>query len=296
MSEYDLLAFGNMSLDVIKTPDTEYSMIGGAILHAVWTAHQLGRKVAVVTKTSKKDKNYIKEFPSDNVDIFWVESKETTSIKNYYPTADKETRICTSVSQADGFKIMDFPPLSTKLVQYSGLITGEIDFELMKSLSNKAFLAVDVQGLIRSVEDNGSMGFKKWNQMNEALPYTTYLKADAAEAEFLLGIKTDTFAGRREAAYKFVELGASEVIISHNEGLIACSEDECIKSPFKNKNLKGRTGRGDTSFTTYITERLEKDMVSSIQYAAALASIKMENPGPFKKTRKDVEELIEESY
>lgn len=271
-------------------------MVGGAVLHAVWAAHQLNRMVGVLTKTAAADKSMLKEFPQSNTDIHWLPSKETTSIKNDYTTTDKETRICTNLGQADPYEADDFPDFKAKAIQYSGLITGEIDLELIKSLGGKSKLAVDAQGLTRKVHPDGSMRFSKWEEMREALPHIHYFKADAAEAEFLTEIPTQDTDGRIRAGKKFVEMGAKEVIISHNKELIAITRDEVHQFPFKNRNLSGRTGRGDTSFATYITERFDKSPKNALLFATALTSLKMEIPGPFKKTREDVQRFIEDLF
>lgn len=42
----------------------------------------------------------------------------------------------------------------------------------------------------------------------------------------------------------------------------------------------------------YITERINKGPKEAVLYAAALVSLKMETPGPFKGTRADVEDYI----
>ena len=296
MKDYDIFNFGNFSVDIIKTPVEEYSMIGGSVLYAVWAAHQLGKSVGVLTKTSLESKSFLDEFPKDNVDKFWIESKKTTSIKNNYQTASKETRICTNLGQADSYKIEDFPEFTANVIQYSGLLTGEINSKIIRFLSNIAPLAIDVQGLTRTVFPDGSMEFTEWEDMNNMLPFITYFKADAAEAKFLTDIDTSNHDGRVKAAKWFVDHGVKEVVISHNQEMIAASKAEVKFAPFRNKSLKGRTGRGDTSFTTYIAERMNKNQQDSITYSAALTSIKMEIPGPFKKTRKEIQEFIKLNY
>jgi len=66
--------------------------------------------------------------------------------------------------------------------------------------------------------------------------------------------------------------------------------------PIKARNLSGRTGRGDTTFAGYITERLRTGIPEALQYCTALVSLKMETPGPFMGTREDVLEYIREFY
>ncbi|MCK5768055.1 MAG: ribokinase, partial [Candidatus Atribacteria bacterium] len=62
------------------------------------------------------------------------------------------------------------------------------------------------------------------------------------------------------------------------------------------QNLSGRTGRGDTCFSAYITERKDKKIEEALLFASALVSLKMEKPGPFKGTRDEVEDYIKKFY
>ena len=157
-------------------------------------------------------------------------------------------------------------------------------------------LAVDAQGLIRKVMSSGEMQFQKWEDLREALPCIHYFKVDAAEAEFITGFPTSTRDDRIKAAKKFVDWGVSECILSHNQELLIVSSSEIQFVPFKNRNLLGRTGRGDTCTTSYIIERQSKTINSAAIFAAAVTSLKMETPGPFKRTREYVENFIRDFY
>ena len=176
------------------------------------------------------------------------------------------------------------------------IIAGEIDFEMIHFISNKFPIALDAQALMRKVFPDGATEYTDWDDKLEILPLVSYFKVDATEAAILTGFDTETHEGRVSAAEKIVEWGAKESVISHHKELIAVTESGVVFSPLKNRNLLGRTGRGDTSFTTYITERLNKNSADAVKYAAALTSLKMEIPGPFKKTRQDVEAFIRDFY
>ena len=61
---------------------------------------------------------------------------------------------------------------------------------------------------------------------------------------------------------------------------------------FSNRSVRGRTGRGDTTFAAYLSWRMEHDVTTALKFAAALVSIKMETPGPFQGTLEDVYDRI----
>jgi len=298
MEIYDFFCIGNISIDIIRTPSVEITFTGGAILNAVWVLYQLGYNVGVLTKSSLNDKFRLKDFPSfsSTKQIKWIESRNTTSILNDYQTDDKERRICTNLSQADQFNLNEIPKFEAKIIMYNGLITGEINSEILKMLSKKGKLVVDAQGLTRKVMPTNNMKLIPYENLRELMPYIHYFKADAAEAEILTGIHTDSHKGRMIAAKKLQEMGAKEVLISHNSEFIVVSDKKEVWVPFKNRNLNGRTGRGDTCTAAYVSERINKDMEQAALFSAALTSLKIENPGPFKKSRAEVAKFLKKFY
>ena len=162
---------------------------------------------------------------------------------------------------------------------------------MIKALSKKAPLAVDVQALLRHAAADGSMFFEDWSEKKELLPYITYLKTDAAEAEILTGS-----ADRFEAAKMLYGWGAKEICITHNTEVLAYDGRDFYTCPIRARNLSGRTGRGDTTFAAYINERLGKSIKDSLLIATATVSLKMETPGPLRCGRKDIEAYIDEFY
>ncbi len=265
-------------------------------MFAAWTAYQLGYSIILLTKTSSKDRYLLKNFPIPEEDIFWHESQKTNASRVFYTTTSMEKRKIVNVNQADPYTIHDLPDITTKVIQFSGVFAGEINLEIIRYLSSRAPVAIDAQGMMRTVSSDKTVQYCNWDDILNTLPLINFFKADAAEAAFLTGIDTDDREGRKAAAKKFIEWGAKEVVISHNTGLIVAKESDIFFSPFKNKGLDGRTGRGDTCFTTYVTERLTKDPADAIRFATALTSLKMEKSGPFKGTQQDVEFFLNKYY
>lgn len=292
MKNYDTFIIGHICLDKIVTFDTGEILetVGGAVTFSSYSAVAGGYETGVLTKTSKEDMNLLDYFILPKEDIYFIESEKTTSIKNEFLSADNERRICTALSVADSFTIQDIPNVNSKIYHLAGLIAGDFDNDIMKQLSKKGKVAVDMQGFLRVVED-GKMVFKDWKEKMKYLPYIHFLKTDAAEAEVLTG-----YDDREKAARVLFEWGAKEVMITHNTEVITYGEEGLCIFPLKPRNISGRTGRGDTCFSAYITERINKGMEESLLYAAALVSLKMETPGPFKGTRSDVENYIDRFY
>jgi sugar/nucleoside kinase (ribokinase family) len=169
---------------------------------------------------------------------------------------------------------------------------GDIGGDIIELAGKKALAALDVQCLLRRADEKtGEMTFHDWPEKRALLPKIRFLKTDAAEAEILTGLQD-----RAEAAKVLYGWGAKEIMITHNTEVLVYDGRDIYTEPLKARNLTGRSGRGDTCFSAYITERLTRSIPEALLSAAALVSLKMEKSGPFNGTRADVEAYIREFY
>ena len=290
--EYSSMIIGHATLDT----NTDHlgntvNIVGGAVVYSSASAYALGHKVLAVTKLAKKDMDRLEQFTIPREDIIVLPSERSTEIMNIYHTADKERRTCTCTSKGDPFKASEIPQADAGIYHLAGLVYGDFDTEMIKTLSKRKPVAVDVQAMLRHVAPDGAMFFEDWADKKECLPCIAYLKTDAAEAEILTGCDD-----RREAAKHLYSWGAREIMITHNTEVLIYDGREFYTCPIKSRNLSGRTGRGDTTFAAYINERLNSSIPDALLTATATVSLKMETPGPFKGTRADVENYIRELY
>ncbi len=291
---YDVLTIGHTSLDYnIDYLDNTVVEIGGAVIYSSAAAYALGHKVAAITKLAKADVSRLDALTLPKEDIYCTFSEHSTSIRNKYFTADKERRSCVCLSQAEGFTASDIPQgVTGDIYHLAGLIYGDFDGTLIKELSKRGKVAVDVQALLRHAGGkDGEMYFEDWADKKELLPYVDYFKTDTAEAEILTGT-TD----RAEAAKMMHGWGAKEVVITNNKEVLAYDGETMATCPIKARNLSGRSGRGDTTFAAYITERLNAPLTEALLWATATVSLKMEHVGALRASRSDIAEYIKEFY
>jgi len=292
MRNYDTFIMGHISIDENIYQREAVKEIGGAVIYSSCASYAVGHKTGILTKLSFQDKDCLKAFIIPEEDIFALGSQNTTSIRNIYHSEDRERRTCTALSVADPFKIEDMPNnIDSQIYHFAGLISGEFDNKMIKFLHSEGKIALDVQGFLRTVGENKEMLFKDWKEKKEYLPFIDYLKTDAAEAEIMTGTKD-----RKIAAEMLFGWGAKEIMITHNKEVLIYNGKKHYTCPLKPRNLSGRTGRGDTCFSAYITERLNKNIEDALLFASALVSLKMERPGPFKGTRDKVEDYIKKFY
>ena len=293
MKHYESLVIGHITkdynIDHMKNLD---ELCGGAVLFSSASAYALGHKVAAVTRLDEKDSERLDSFTIPKEDVYCSFCKDSTVMRNEYFTPDKERRKSACISRAESFSMADLPEIEADIYHFAGLLYGEFPNEMIVECSKKGAVALDVQACLRHRNDeDGSMYFEDWSDKKEILPYITYLKTDAAEAEIMTG--TDD---RVEAAKILYGFGAKEILITHNTEVLVYDGETIYTCPIRARNLSGRTGRGDTTFAAYINERLTNDIKSSLLTATATVSLKMETPGPLKATRSDIEAYIDEFF
>ncbi len=292
----DTFIIGHLSIDeiVLLNGDTSFSA-GGAVVYSTFSAVAAGNNnVGILIKTGKKEKMIIDLLPVRSENLNWIESKAgTTSIRNEFLDDKFERRITKAICQGDKITLEDIPKdVSSKVFQLAGLMYGDYEDEMIPELAKRGKVALDMQCYLRRPDkDTREMVYGDWDRKKEFFPYITYLKTDAAEAEILTG-ETD----RRKAAKMMVDWGVKEALITHNTEVLVYDGKDYYTCPLMPKSLAGRTGRGDTTFAAYITERERCGIQEALNYASALVSLKIATPGPFKGNRADVEEFMRENF
>jgi sugar/nucleoside kinase (ribokinase family) len=282
--KYDIISIGHIDNAVLNYRGKVSRFIGGAVFYSSFAAHRSGAAVCVVTKLAAADIRILDDMKNEGIDVIALPSKRTTSIENIFETEDVDQRRVALLAQADPFKLTDISGVSAKVYHLAGLFKGEIPDSLITNLASRGAVALDLQGILR-VSRNGSFTWQDWPAKKKYMPYITYLKADAQEAEVITGT-----SDRARAAWFLSGWGAREVMISHSSEVIICNGVKLYQAPFNPDNLSGRTGRGDTVFASYMAWRLNGHAIDeALHYAAALTSIKMESPGPFLGSVADVQ-------
>jgi sugar/nucleoside kinase (ribokinase family) len=113
--------------------------------------------------------------------------------------------------------------------------------------------------------------------MEEGLAQVTYLKVDRAEAELLTGETDLGEAARRLAGY-----GPQEIVLTQSSGVTVWAGGRLYQAPFTTRSLRGRTGRGETCFSTYLGRRLTASPEEATRLAAIVTTQKQEVPGPWR--------------
>jgi sugar/nucleoside kinase (ribokinase family) len=225
------------------------------------------------------------------VKVFVTPTPQSTHLRLVYPTHNLDQRTVYNVGSAGPFTPAEVAPVQARTFHIGASVRGEVPLEVIEALAQKgARISLDVQGFLR-VNRGGELVHEHWPEAARVLELVDVLKADAVEAEALTG-RSDL----REAAQAFSEFGPSEVVLTHRAGVLVCADGHFYAAPFRTREMRGRTGRGDTCTAAYLGKRLTASPSEATVWAAALTSLKMEAEGPFDREMGEVEELIKQRY
>jgi sugar/nucleoside kinase (ribokinase family) len=292
MNAYDVMIIGPATRDInIDYTGVEDRRVGGAVSFCAASAAATGAKVFAAVKIHPDDADIMDEIPLSECDKIILPAVRTTLMRNEYFTQDRERRQSNCLAQSDTVQLSEIPNHSCKIYHLAGLLYGDFSETLIRGLADRGKLSADAQGFLRHNVD-GNMEFFDWKDKEKLLPFFSFLKVDALEAEILTGE-----ADRVAAAKKLHAMGAHEILLSHNKEMLIFDGNAVYTCPVKARNLRGRTGRGDTFTGAYLAMRqMGDDIETTLKYATACVSLKMESVGVFRGTREDVEAYYAEFY
>ena len=289
-SDVDLLLIGHVARDRNIVDGHGQVATGGGVYYGSVALRRLGQRVAVVTRLHPDDFPILDELREEGVQVFATAAPQTSGIANYYRSDDMERRVCKPLGFAGAIGPDEIPDLTAQIYAIVPIIAGEVDLVVLEALARRGPVALDVQGFVRVRDDSGpepALVFRPWAEMARGLSLVTYLKVDRAEAELLTG-ETDL----RAAARALAGYGPQEIVLTQSSGVTVLAGGQFYEAPFRPRSLAGRTGRGDTCFASYLGTRLSATPGEAARVAAAVTTLKQEQPGPWRGSRADVRRLL----
>lgn len=283
---YDLVFAGHVTVDEIVDREGSRSVsTGGAPFFGALAAAVTGKKIAVVTRMAQKDEPLLEPLRKAGVDVYVHPSRQTTAMRVVHPSANVDDRVMYQTENAGLFAADEMPPIQARHIHLGALTDHEFTVEFVKRLKDRGLsLSIDMQGFVRQV-DKGTreIRFGDVPSKREIMGLVRLVKLDVVEARILTGT-TDL----EEASALCESWGSQETLITRSDGVLARVQGKTFFAPYTNRNSRGRTGRGDTTFGAYLAWRFDHPPFESLRFAAALASIKMEAAGPFRGKLHDV--------
>jgi sugar/nucleoside kinase (ribokinase family) len=286
MNAYDITFVGHLCFDEI-TPYRGKTVVapGSAVLCGAVAAARVGQRVAVVTRMAPADEAILRPLKDLGVETVVIPAAETTYAVVIHPTPNVDERILKIARSAGFFAVEDIPTIATRDLHLAGISDQEFTLDFMLGLKARGYhLSLDMQSLVRQVDPlTHTIAFNDVAGKQDIVKLMSKVKLDVVEAKVLTGTDDLERAARQLEAW-----GSPETVITHAEGVLARVNGTTYYEKFSNRSTAGRTGRGDTTFAAYLARRSNHDAAESLKFAAALVSIKMETPGPFRGTLADV--------
>lgn len=171
------------------------------------------------------------------------------------------------------------------------LLADDFDPDLIRYLSTKGIVSLDVQGFLRRVENTQVLACD-WKEKTACLKYVDILKVNEHEMHVLTG-ETEVLA----AARRLNGWGVNEVVITEGSlGSFIYAEGKLVEiRAYPPLQLADATGCGDTYMTGYLYKRAHGAGYREAGcFAAAMSTLKLEHFGPFTGTAADILRRIDD--
>ena len=208
MSVHDLCCIGYITQDKIVTTKNTIYMPGGTsfyFAHAIKHLDPSG--FLLVTALADTEMNVVEDIRKEGIEVKTLPSVHSVCFENIYGENQNE-RTQRVTAKADPFTMEGLQDVSARIIHLGSLLADDFSLDVIKYLSSKGVLSVDVQGFLRKV-DNEKVLPVDWTEKKEALKHIHILKANETEMEVLTGCKDP-----REAALLIADWGVKEVLLT----------------------------------------------------------------------------------
>lgn len=286
----DICCVGHITRDKIITPEDTVYMAGGTSFYFSYGINQLPKNVSyqLLTKVGKEDMVEVERMRAQGIDVLAYESKASVFFENRYE-ANQNHRTQRVLSKADPFGVDELKEVDAKIFHLGSLLADDFSPHLVKYLSSKGQISIDVQGYLREVRGQQVHAID-WKDKYEILKYTNILKLNEYEMEVIAHSQDP-----RSVARTLAEWGVKEVVITFGSyGSLIYAEGDFFEIPaYAPLQVKDATGCGDTYSAGYLYCRAQgQGYEESGKFAAAMCAQKLAHSGPFDGTIDDIHEII----
>ncbi len=285
---YDICCIGHITLDKVVTPESEVHMPGGTAFYFSNAVCNMDIHYRLVTAVAETEMHFVTDLRKKNIEVSVLNSTHTVYFENIYPE-NRDHRTQRVLQKANAFTAGQLDGVQSKIFHLGPLLADDIPIELIKELSKRGLVSLDVQGYLREVH-NENVHAIDWPAKKEILPYIHILKANESEMEKLTGEKDAGTAAKILAGW-----GVKEVVITLGSlGSVLYADHIFYDIPaFKPASIVDATGCGDTYMAGYLYQRIKGTPLQYAgEFAAAMATCKIGSSGPFTGTAKEIEQIM----
>jgi sugar/nucleoside kinase (ribokinase family) len=288
---YDICCVGHITLDKVVTTKSVVHMSGGTSFYFSNAIRNMEVKYTLVTGLAESEMHVVEELRAKGIEVVVMPSAHTVYFENIYKE-NQDHRTQRVLQKADPFTVAQLSSVQARYYHLGPLLADDMPVELIKALSERGQISLDAQGYLRKVENKNVVPID-WPAKKEALQYIDILKANEHEMEVLTGHKTVPEAARVLAGW-----GVKEVVITLGSmGSVIYHNNTFYHIPaYSPTAIIDATGCGDTYMAGYLYQRSKgAGFKEAGEFAAAMATLKIESSGPFTGTPEDVEALLANS-
>lgn len=286
---YDICCVGHITLDKVITPRSVVQMAGGTSYYFSSAISNMDDvRYTLVTALARQEMSFVTDLRAKGIEVNALVSTHTVYFENSYPE-NQDHRTQRVLQKADPFTIEQLSNIQARVYHLGPLLAGDMSVELISALAGRGMISLDVQGFLREVRDENVYAVD-WAAKNEALSYISILKANESEMEVLTG-HTDVRTGAKILS----DWGVKEVVITLGSlGSVIYKAGIFYAIPaYQPVAVVDATGCGDTYMAGYLYQRIKgAGMQEAGEFAAAMATLKIESSGPFTGTKTDVLNLM----
>jgi sugar/nucleoside kinase (ribokinase family) len=289
MERIDICCIGHITLDKVVTTRSAVFMAGGTAFYFSNAVARMGTRYRLVTAVASDGMAAVSNLRMAGVEVEVLPSEHTVYFENIYGE-DQDHRKQRVLRTADSFSVKALEDAEARFFHLGPLLAGDIPLELIQLLARKGWLSLDAQGYLRKVVDQ-QVKAVDWPEKREALKYISILKTNESEMAVLTGQ-----SGIRQGAKILAEWGVREVVITlGSQGSVIYTDQRFFDIPayVPTTSVVDATGCGDTYMAGYLYQRSKGMPVQGAgEFAAAMATLKIEGSGPFTGTEEDVRGLL----
>jgi len=285
---YDICCVGHITLDKVVTPRVTAHMAGGTSFYFSNAIRNMDVSYTLVTTLAESEMVVVEKLRAKGINVNACACGLSVYFENIY-SENQDHRTQRVLQKANPFTVEQLQEIDAQIFHLGPLLADDMPVELIKELNSRGKVSLDVQGYLRKVEDKNVVAID-WADKREALQYIDILKANEHETEVLTGSK-DIHEGARILA----DWGVKEVVLTLGSmGSVIYTGGVFYNIPaYKPSAVVDATGCGDTYMAGYLYQRIKgASFQQAGEFAAAMASFKIESSGPFTGTGDDVLNLI----
>lgn len=285
----ELVCIGHITHDKVVTPRQVVHMAGGTAFYFSNAVSRLDVRYRLVTALAAADMPSVYELQEKGIDVTVLPSAHTVFFENIY-SGNQDHRTQRVVREADPFTAAQLQGVDATVFHLGPLLAGDIPVEVIRALAEKGKVSLDAQGYLREVKNQNVLAID-WREKNLALQYIHTLKVNEYEMAVLTGTEEV-----RKGAKILAESGVKEVVItlgSMGSVIYAGGSFYNIPAYIPTTSVVDATGCGDTYMAGYLYQRIKGASIQQAgEFAAAMATLKIEGSGPFTGTEEDVLALL----